>query len=133
MRVRDHKAEYAAIKARAQAAGLTVRGFRRARKAESTKYYSPRAQVTLKRRQATPTGRRQTKKPSTIDASKAANFGTTKERIEQRIPKLPTDKQPIAKAKLAEADNYHDLLWDNDLTWLDDYGRNHHILWYRDD
>lgn len=49
-RVRNHAAEYAALKARAQAAGMTTRAYRRARKAEPTKYYSPRAQVTLKRR-----------------------------------------------------------------------------------
>lgn len=49
-RVRDHAAEYARLKARAQAAGMSTRGFRRARKAEPQKYYSPRAQVTLEKR-----------------------------------------------------------------------------------
>ena len=49
-RVRNHAAEYARLKARAQAAGLSTRGFRRARKAEPEKYYSHRAQVTLAKR-----------------------------------------------------------------------------------
>ena len=49
-RVRNHAAEYARLKARAQAAGLSTRGFRRARKADPAKYYSPRAQVTLAKR-----------------------------------------------------------------------------------
>lgn len=49
-RVRNHAAEYAALKARAQAAGLSTRAYRRARKAEPTKYYAPRAQVTLQKR-----------------------------------------------------------------------------------
>jgi len=46
-RVRDHAAEYARLKARAQAAGLSTRGFRRARKAEPEKYYTPRAKKSL--------------------------------------------------------------------------------------
>lgn len=49
-RVRNHAAEYAALKARAQAAGLSTRAFRRARKAEPTTYYAPRAQATLQKR-----------------------------------------------------------------------------------
>lgn len=49
-RVRNHAAEYAALKARAQAAGLSTRAYRRARKAEPAKYYAPRAQVTLQKR-----------------------------------------------------------------------------------
>lgn len=49
-RVRNHAAEYARLKARAQAAGLSTRGFRRARKVDPAKYYSPRAQVTLNKR-----------------------------------------------------------------------------------
>ena len=49
-RVRDHAAEYARLKARAQAAGLSTRGFRRARKQNPDRYYSPRAQVTLETR-----------------------------------------------------------------------------------
>jgi len=46
-RVRDHAAEYARLKARAQAAGMSTRGFRRARKAEPEKYYTPRAKKSL--------------------------------------------------------------------------------------
>ena len=42
-RVRNHAAEYARIKARAEAAGLSTRAFRRARKTEPEKYYAPRA------------------------------------------------------------------------------------------
>lgn len=49
-RVRDHAAEYARLKARAQAAGLSTRGFRRARKQDPDQYYAPRAQVTLESR-----------------------------------------------------------------------------------
>lgn len=49
-RVRDHAAEYARLKARAQAAGMSTRGFRRARKQEPDKYYTPRAQITLESR-----------------------------------------------------------------------------------
>lgn len=49
-RVRNHAAEYAALKARADAVGLSTRAYRRARKAEPQKYYSPRAQKTLQRR-----------------------------------------------------------------------------------
>lgn len=42
-RVRNHAEEYARIKARAEAAGLSTRAFRRARKTEPEKYYAPRA------------------------------------------------------------------------------------------
>lgn len=134
MRVRDHKAEYAAIKARAQAAGLTVRDFRRARKAEPTKYYSPRAQVTLKRRQATPTGRRVRKKvsASVVDADKARTFGTTKQHIENRLTNLPPEQRRRAETKLRESDDYHDLLYDEDFYWYDKYDRINHVLWYGD-
>ena len=49
-RTRKHKAEYAALKARAEAVGLSVRAFRRERAADPATYYAPRAQVTLNKR-----------------------------------------------------------------------------------
>ena len=76
-RVRNHAAEYARLKARAQAAGLSTRAFRRARKADPAKYYSPRAQVTLnKKRSAILT---------LIDAQKSRGVTITVDVAKQRL------------------------------------------------
>ena len=49
-RVRDHAAEYAALKARAQAAGLSTRAYRRARAENPLKYGAPITQRKIRQR-----------------------------------------------------------------------------------
>ena len=46
----SHAREYAALKARAQAAGMSVRAFKAARKQSPDTYYAPRAVTTVQRR-----------------------------------------------------------------------------------
>ena len=84
-RVRNHAAEYARLKARAQAAGLSTRGFRRARKADPAKYYSPRAQVTLnKQRSAIQT---------LIDAQKSRGVTITADVAKQRLERATPEQR----------------------------------------
>ena len=138
-RVRDHAKEYAALKARAQAAGLSTRAYRRARKQAPETYYSPRAQKTVARRIQ-----------AGEEPSSARTFGDKRSKEVLRLALLargadPTtiDKvvalrvihsTPDQRAQLARV--YRD--WEDDPTedhlWLDSdvYDDIGFLLWYKD-
>ncbi len=126
-RVRNHAAEYAALKARAQAVGLSTRAYRRARKAEPQKYYSPRAQKTLQRRanivDAITSITRQRAPSSYSDAE-------LKSSAEKRL-KYSTPKQ---RDTLERTYQQYIVGVEGDIYWLDDdlYDDLGYLLYYRD-
>ena len=122
-RVRDHAAEYARLKARAQAAGLSTRGFRRARKAEPEKYYSPRAQVTLSKRRST--------LQTLIDAQKSRGVVISADAAKQRLERAT----PEQRARFAR--DYHQWVLDGatgERYYIDDglYDDLGFLLYYHD-
>ncbi len=138
-RVRDHAAEYAALKARAQAAGLSTRAYRRARKQAPETYYSPRAQKTVARRIQ-----------AGEEPSSARTFGDKRSKEVLRLALLargadPTtiDKVVALRVKHSTPDQRAQLTrvyrdWENDPTedrlWLDSdvYDDIGFLLWYKD-
>lgn len=138
-RVRDHAKEYAALKARAQAAGLSTRAYRRARKQAPETYYSPRAQKTVARRIQ-----------AGEEPSSARTFGDKRSKEVLRLALLargadPTtiDKVVALRVKHSTPDQRAQLTrvyrdWENDPTedrlWLDSdaYDDIGFLLWYKD-
>ena len=138
-RVRDHAKEYAALKARAQAAGLSTRAYRRARKQAPETYYSPRAQKTVARRIQ-----------AGEEPSSARTFGDKRSKEVLRLALLargadPTtiDKVVALRIKHSTPDQRAQLTrvyrdWENDPTedrlWLDSdvYDDIGFLLWYKD-
>lgn len=138
-RVRDHAKEYAALKARAQAAGLSTRAYRRARKQAPETYYSPRAQKTVARRIQ-----------AGEEPSSARTFGDKRSKEVLRLALLargadPTtiDKVAALRVKHSTPDQRAQLTrvyrdWENDPTedrlWLDSdvYDDIGFLLWYKD-
>ena len=137
-RVRDHAKEYAALKARAQAAGLSTRAYRRARKQAPETYYSPRAQKTVARRIQ-----------AGEEPSSARTFGDKRSKEVLRLALLargadPTtiDKVVALRVKHSTPDQRAQLTrvyrdWENDPTedrlWLDSdvYDDIGFLLWYK--
>ena len=138
-RVRDHAKEYAALKARAQAAGLSTRAYRRARKQAPETYYSPRAQKTVARRIQ-----------AGEEPSSARTFGDKRSKEVLRLALLargadPTtiDKVVALRVKHSTPDQRAQLArvyrdWEDDPTedrlWLDSdvYDDIGFLLWYKD-
>lgn len=138
-RVRDHAKEYAALKARAQAAGLSTRAYRRTRKQAPETYYSPRAQKTVARRIQ-----------AGEEPSSARTFGDKRSKEVLRLALLargadPTtiDKVVALRVKHSTPDQRAQLTrvyrdWENDPTedrlWLDSdvYDDIGFLLWYKD-
>ena len=138
-RVRDHAKEYAALKARAQAAGLSTRAYRRARKQAPETYYSPRAQKTVARRIQ-----------AGEEPSSTRTFGDKRSKEVLRLALLargadPTtiDKVVALRVKHSTPDQRAQLTrvyldWENDPTedrlWLDSdvYDDIGFLLWYKD-
>lgn len=141
-RARDHAAEYAALKARAQAAGLSTRAYRRARKQAPETYYSPRAQKTVARRIQ-----------AGEEPSSARTFGDKRSKEVLRLALLargadPTtiDKVVALRVKHSTPDQRSQLTrvyrdyrdWKNgptgDRLWLDSdvYDDIGFLLWYKD-
>ena len=138
-RVRDHAKEYAALKARAQAAGLSTRAYRRARKQAPETYYSLRAQKTVARRIQ-----------AGEEPSSARTFGDKRSKEVLRLALLargadPTtiDKVVALRIKHSTPDQRAQLTrvyrdWENDPTedrlWLDSdvYDDIGFLLWYKD-
>ena len=138
-RVRDHAKEYAALKARAQAAGLSTRAYRRARKQAPETYYSPRAQKTVARRIQ-----------AGEEPSSARTFGDKRSKEVLRLALLARgadpatiDKVVALRVKHSTPDQRAQLTrvyrdWENDPTedrlWLDSdvYDDIGFLLWYKD-
>lgn len=138
-RVRDHAKEYAALKARAQAAGLSTRAYRRARKQAPETYYSPRAQKTVARRIQ-----------AGEEPSSARTFGNKRSKEVLRLALLARgadpatiDKVVALRVKHSTPDQRAQLTrvyrdWENDPTedrlWLDSdvYDDIGFLLWYKD-
>ena len=138
-RVRDHAKEYAALKARAQAAGLSTRAYRRARKQAPETYYSPRAQKTVARRIQ-----------AGEEPSSARTFGDKRSKEVLRLALLARgadpatiDKVVALRVKHSTPDQraqltrvYHDWEYDisGDRLWLDNdvYDDIGYLLWYKD-
>ena len=138
-RVRDHAKEYAALKARAQAAGLSTRAYRRARKQAPETYYSPRAQKTVARRIQ-----------AGEEPSSARTFGDKRSKEVLRLALLARGADPTTinkvvalRVKHSTPDQRAQLTrvyrdWENDPTedrlWLnsDVYDDIGFLLWYKD-
>ena len=138
-RVRDHAKEYAALKARAQAAGLSTRAYRRARKQAPETYYSPRAQKTVARRIQ-----------AGEEPSSARTFGDKRSKEVLRLALLARGSDPATidkvvalRVKHSTPDQRAQLTrvyrdWENDPTedrlWLDSdvYDDIGFLLWYKD-
>ena len=133
-RVRNHAAEYARLKARAQAAGLSTRGFRRARKAEPEKYYSPRAQVTLSKRKNAVAAVVAVNKARGAQASDAQLANSARIHISKAPTRVIDSVVDIAMAR-AESGEL-DGLWEDWDEWVGEYDYDdydpHELLYYHD-
>lgn len=134
-RVRDHAAEYAALKARAQAAGLSTRAYRRARKENPLKYGAPRTQQTIRRRLVK------------FEPIKSANVTRRPANLQEQIvrahhsrnePAYPDSIQRHAnRATPEQAKRFDQLIrqWDGKGPfWIEDsdYEELAFLLWYKD-
>jgi len=124
-RARNHKAEYAALKARAEAVGLSARAYRRERQADPARYYAPRAQVTLNKR-ATLAFR-----IAEANRARGASFPDMESRAFTRIEQS-TPKQ--RSALTAILDDHEDSGFDSEF-WDDIYDSDDDVdplLYYRE-
>ena len=133
-RVRNHAAEYARLKARAQAAGLSTRGFRRARKADPAKYYSPRAQVTLNKRAKAVAAVVAINKARGAQASETQLANAASIHVKNAPTRVLDSVVNIAMAR-AESGEF-DGLWDDWDDWVGEYDYGdydpHELLYYHD-
>lgn len=109
---KSHASEYAALKARANAAGMSVRAFKSARKSDPTTHYTPRAQKSLTRRGAAIAA------ATAINADRApwVPADTLTERAEARVRRASA-KQLDAFVNIWQAAPDPDDFWDS----FDDY------------
>ena len=133
-RVRNHAAEYARLKARAQAAGLSTRGFRRARKADPAKYYSPRAQVTLAKRSKAVAAIVAINKARGAQASETQLAKAASIHVRNAPTRVLDSVVDIAMAR-AESGEF-DGLWEEWDDWAGEYEYDdydpHELLYYHD-
>lgn len=133
-RVRDYAAEYATLKARAQAVGLSTRAYRRARKDNPLKYGAPSTQQRIRRRLVK------------FEPIETAN--STPQNVRQNLARAlarrgaagDLDKRAAERIKLSSPDqiarfnklyNSSDLMHSDEF-WLsdDDYAEIGHMLYY---
>lgn len=108
-RVRNHAAEYARIKARAEAAGLSTRAFRRARKAEPEKYYAPRALAAKHNRERI------------VQQIQRAHESRGETVSQETVQKQVNRATPEQRDKFSRTYNQWEIAADSgDVFWLDD-------------
>ena len=108
-RVRNHVAEYARIKARAEAAGLSTRAFRRARKTEPEKYYAPRALAAKHNRERI------------VEQIQRAHESRGETVSQETVQKQVNRATPEQRDKFSRTYNQWEVAADSgDVFWLDD-------------
>lgn len=108
-RVRNHAAEYARIKARAEAAGLSTRAFRRARKTEPEKYYAPRALAAKHNRERI------------VQQIQRAHESRGETVSQETVQKQVNRATPEQRDKFSRTYNQWEIAADSeDVFWLDD-------------
>ena len=108
-RVRNHAAEYARIKARAEAAGLSTRAFRRARKTDPEKYYAPRALAAKHNRERI------------VEQIQRAHESRGETVSQETVQKQVNRATPEQRDKFSRTYNQWEVAADSgDVFWLDD-------------
>ena len=108
-RVRNHAAEYARIKARAEAAGLSTRAFRRARKADPEKFYAPRALAAKHNRERI------------VQQIQRAHESRGETVSQETVQKQVNRATPEQRDKFSRTYNQWEIAADSgDVFWLDD-------------
>lgn len=122
-RVRNHAAEYARIKARAEAAGLSTRAFRRARKTEPEKFYAPRALAAKHNRERI------------VQQIQRAHESRGETVSQETVQKHVNRATPEQRDKFSRTYNQWEVAADSgDVFWLDDevYDDLGFLMYYRD-